>query len=160
MHLESHRTGKRVGSGSGDPDPDLYQNNTDPEPWFQQYKNEKDWWKIIEKVYSWGKLKRVKRAGGRSDNTNSAALPDRLVRSRHSTDEGRESSSVGRSVVGHKMWPEVLHSSAKTSNQCFTLYHTDPDPAFWAENRSESRVFMTKDWKKFTTNKKINFFGS
>jgi hypothetical protein len=34
-------------------------------------------------------------------------------------------------------------------------FDTDPDPAFYAEYRSGSRVFMTKNLKKITAEKKI-----
>ncbi len=36
-------------------------------------------------------------------------------------------------------------------------FDTDPDPVFYAEYRSGSRVLMTKNWKKFTAEKKIYF---
>jgi hypothetical protein len=37
-------------------------------------------------------------------------------------------------------------------------FDTDPDPAFSAEYRTGSRVFMTKNWKKNLQLKKLNFF--
>jgi hypothetical protein len=39
-------------------------------------------------------------------------------------------------------------------------FFPDPDPAFEAGDQSGSRALMTKNWKKITAEKKLNFFLS